>query len=126
MLLQITQYNTFAFFNVDVNIQNLIPENLRSSSVDEFLGSLESLNEEYQTIKENQEPKNVLRYIGELGGDLSKEKGNLNVKLVPKDFLCKVTSLLTKNVTQVSGIYVQHLKKTSLVKPPSKIKKKVE
>ena len=67
---------------VDVNIQNLIPENLRKSSVDEFLGSLESLNEEYQLIKENQEPNNVLRYIGELGGDLSKEKGNLDVKLV--------------------------------------------
>ena len=67
---------------VDVNIQNLIPENLRNSSVDEFLGSLKLLNEEYQTIKENQEPNNVLRYIGELGGDLSKEKGNLDVKLV--------------------------------------------
>jgi homoserine dehydrogenase len=40
------------------------------------------LNEGYQTIKEQQEKNHVLRYIGELSGDLSKEKGNLDVKLV--------------------------------------------
>lgn len=67
----------------DVKIQNLIPENLRSGTSDDFLSNISLLNEEYQTIKDNQEKKgNVLRYIGELGGDLSKEKGNLEVKLV--------------------------------------------
>ncbi|TMM32172.1 bifunctional aspartate kinase/homoserine dehydrogenase I [Polaribacter aestuariivivens] len=67
---------------VDVNIQNLIPENLREGAVSDFLSNLEALNEEYQQVKENQEEDHVLRYIGELGGDLSQETGNLDVKLV--------------------------------------------
>ena len=66
----------------EVEIKNLIPENLRGGSVDNFLGNLELLNEEYQTLKDNQKPNYVLRYIGELSGDLSKNKGNLEVKLV--------------------------------------------
>ena len=66
----------------EVKIQNLIPENLRAGSATDFLGNLELLNEEYQKLKENQEPNHVLRYIGELSGDLSQEKGNLEVKLV--------------------------------------------
>jgi aspartokinase/homoserine dehydrogenase 1 len=66
----------------EVTVKNLIPENLRDTSVDQFLGNLESLNNEYQTLKENQKPNHVLRYIGELSGDLSKVKGNLEVKLV--------------------------------------------
>jgi len=40
------------------------------------------MNEEYQQLKENQQENYVLRYIGELSGDLSKETGNLDVKLV--------------------------------------------
>jgi homoserine dehydrogenase len=67
---------------MDVNIQNLIPDNLRESSVEDFLSNLESMNEEYQHIKETQKENHVLRYIGELGGDLSQETGNLDVKLV--------------------------------------------
>jgi homoserine O-acetyltransferase len=66
----------------EVVIKNLIPENLRGGSVNDFLGNLELLNEEYQTLKESQKSNHVLRYIGELSGDLSKEKGNLEVKLV--------------------------------------------
>lgn len=66
----------------EVEIKNLIPENLREGSVDDFLGNLDLLNEEYQIIKDNQKPNHVLRYIGELSGDLSKEKGKLEVKLV--------------------------------------------
>ena len=66
----------------EVNIQNLIPEKLRAGSATDFLGNLELLNEEYQTLKDNQKPDHVLRYIGELSGDLSQEKGNLEVKLV--------------------------------------------
>ena len=66
----------------EVVIKNLIPENLRGGSVDDFLGNLEFLNEEYQSLKEGQKSNHVLRYIGELSGDLSKEKGNLEVKLV--------------------------------------------
>ena len=66
----------------DVNINNLIPENLREGTVDYFLSNLELMNEEYQQLKENQRENYVLRYIGELSGDLSKETGNLDVKLV--------------------------------------------
>jgi len=66
----------------EVEIKNLIPENLRNGSADEFLGNLELLNDEYQTLKDNQKPNHVLRYIGELSGDLSQNKGKLEVKLV--------------------------------------------
>ncbi len=66
----------------DVVIHNLIPEALREGNVDEFLGRLEELNETYQKAKAAQEPNHVLRYIGDLWGDLSQEKGNLDVKLV--------------------------------------------
>jgi len=66
----------------DVNIKNLIPKDLREGSVNDFLSNLELMNEEYQDLKENQQENHVLRYIGELSGDLSKVKGNLDVKLV--------------------------------------------
>lgn len=66
----------------DIKIQNLIPENLLSIDKDEFISRLEELNTEYQKIKENQESDFVLRYVGDLHGDLSKDKGELDVKLV--------------------------------------------
>lgn len=66
----------------DINIQNLVPESLLSVSKEEFLSRLEELNSEYQKIKENQEPGYVLRYVGDLHGDLQKEKGELDVKLI--------------------------------------------
>ena len=66
----------------DINIQNLVPEGLLSVSKSEFLSRLEELDEEYQEIKENQEEGHVLRYVGDLHGDLQKEKGELDVKLI--------------------------------------------
>ena len=66
----------------DVKIQNLIPKQLRETSLSDFLNRLTELNQEYQTIKENQKDGFVLRYVGELSGDLSKTKGTLEVKLV--------------------------------------------
>lgn len=66
----------------DINIQNLVPESLLSVSKPEFLSRLEELDEEYQKIKENQEEGHVLRYVGDLHGDLQKEKGELDVKLI--------------------------------------------
>ena len=66
----------------DINIQNLVPESLLSVSKEEFLSRLEELDDEYQKIKENQEPDHVLRYVGDLHGDLQKEKGELDVKLI--------------------------------------------
>lgn len=66
----------------DINIQNLVPESLLSVSKEEFLSRLEELDDEYQKIKENQEPGYVLRYVGDLHGNLQEEKGELDVKLI--------------------------------------------
>jgi len=66
----------------DVKIENLIPENLRAGNTISFLERLSELDKVYQKTKEDQKPEHVLRYIGDLWGDLSKEKGNLDVKLV--------------------------------------------
>lgn len=66
----------------EVDIKNLIPEQLRNGSVKDFLDNLALMNQEYQTLKDAQKPNHVLRYIGELSGDLSKEKGILEVKLI--------------------------------------------
>ena len=38
----------------EVAIQNLIPENLQENSLEQFLGNLELLNHEYQTLKDHQ------------------------------------------------------------------------
>ena len=66
----------------DVEIENLIPENLREGTASDFLGRLSELNEAYQKTKEEQDEDHVLRYVGVLAGDLSKSKGELEVKLV--------------------------------------------
>ena len=67
---------------IDVQVQNLIPENLREVAVANFISNIEGMNEEYRQLKEAQEGNKVLRYVGELSGDLSQVKGDLNVKLV--------------------------------------------
>jgi aspartokinase/homoserine dehydrogenase 1 len=65
-----------------VQIHNLIPRNLRDGNVENFLNNLEEFDPVYKEIKEVQEKNHVLRYIGDLHGDLSKDKGTLEVKLV--------------------------------------------
>ncbi|GLB49041.1 bifunctional aspartate kinase/homoserine dehydrogenase I [Neptunitalea lumnitzerae] len=72
----------------DVKIQNLIPENLQDTTVPEFLERLSELNPVFDEIKKNQKPNHVLRYVGDLHGDLFKDDGAaLDVKLVsvPKE-----------------------------------------
>ena len=67
----------------DVKIQNLIPEHLREGSVEDFLQRLDEFNAPYQQIKEAQAPDHVLRYVGDLHGDLaSTETVQLDVSLV--------------------------------------------
>ncbi len=66
----------------EISIQNLIPEHLREGNVTDFLHKLKEFDPIYNKIKEDQEPNHVLRYIGELSGDLQNDKGNLEVKLV--------------------------------------------
>lgn len=67
----------------DVQIQNLIPEHLRDGSVAEFLQKLNEFDAYYQQVKENQQPDYVLRYVGDLHGDLAQtETVKLDVSLV--------------------------------------------
>ena len=51
-------------------------------SKEEFLTKLDELNNEYENIKKNQAEGYVLRYVGDLHGDLSQDKGILDVKLI--------------------------------------------
>ncbi len=71
----------------DVSIEELIPEELRKADLSSFLKKTTELDPIFESIKENQKPGHVLRYAGELHGDLRKDKGLLEVKLtsVPKD-----------------------------------------
>jgi len=66
----------------DVIIENLIPEDLRDGSEKEFLGKLDEMNVYYQTKKDSQQENHVLRYIGDLSGNLQEDKGILEVKLI--------------------------------------------
>lgn len=66
----------------DISVQNLIPEHLQSISKEEFLTRLEELDEQYLEVKNNQEKDHVLRYVGDLHGDLTQDKGILDVKLI--------------------------------------------
>ncbi|WP_339841205.1 bifunctional aspartate kinase/homoserine dehydrogenase I [uncultured Maribacter sp.] len=71
----------------DIHIDNLIPKKLQDGNVDFFLEHLEVLDAKFDEIKKNQKPNHVLRYVGDLHGNLQKEKGVLDVKLisVPKE-----------------------------------------
>jgi len=66
----------------EIEIQNLIPKSLQSLETKEFLNHLEKLDTNFQEIKNHLKEGNVLRYIGELSGDLSQQKGILETKLV--------------------------------------------
>ena len=67
----------------DVDIQNLIPEGLREIPKEDFLKSFAEMDEQYKSLKNDQQPDHVLRYIGDLYGDLSDDNGaKLDVKLV--------------------------------------------
>ncbi len=66
----------------EINIKNLIPEELRADDADTFLANLNKLNSTFDTVKANQKPDHVLRYVGDLHGDLQKKKGILDVTLV--------------------------------------------
>ncbi|MDT0645411.1 bifunctional aspartate kinase/homoserine dehydrogenase I [Zunongwangia sp. F260] len=66
----------------DVKIKNLVSEDLRDGDAGSFISNLVKLDERYQKIKDQQEPNHVLRYIGDLSGDLQQDKGELEVNLV--------------------------------------------
>ena len=66
----------------EIDIQNLIPEELKEASLDEFMDKLDILDEYFYAVKGKLKAGHVLRYVGELHGDLQKEKGVLEVKLI--------------------------------------------
>ena len=66
----------------EINIQNLIPTELQTVDTPTFLNSLEKLNPYFDKIKQGLAPDTVLRYVGELSGDLQKDKGVLETKLI--------------------------------------------
>ncbi len=59
----------------DVSVQNLIPKQLRNISEEDFLLRLEELNVPYHIKRKNLSKDQVLRYVGDLHGDLSKVDG---------------------------------------------------
>lgn len=71
----------------DIKIENLIPEVLQKGKVDNFLKKITTLDEKFEAIKKNQKEGHVLRYVGDLHGNLQEEKGLLKVQLisVPKE-----------------------------------------
>lgn len=67
----------------DVSIQNLIPKDLRNVSKEEFFQRLNELDVPFEIRKKNVSKGQVLRYVADLHGDLSKDDGAiLNVSLV--------------------------------------------
>ena len=66
----------------EVQIRNLIPENLRGGHAENFLQRMKELDQPFKSLKEAQEKNHVLRYVGDLHGDLQQNKGELEVSLV--------------------------------------------
>lgn len=66
----------------DIEIENLIPLDKRAEEKELFLQQLTDLDAQFQELKEAQKEGYVLRYVGDLYGDLFQPKGNLKVSLV--------------------------------------------
>lgn len=66
----------------DIKIENLVPENFRNLTKDDFISRLSELDEVFDEVKNSQQKNHVLRFTGDLHGDLQQEKGELDVKLI--------------------------------------------
>ena len=66
----------------DIEVQNLVPESLQDVEKTEFISRLNELDEVFEKIKKDQPENHVLRFVGDLHGDLQQEKGELDVKLI--------------------------------------------
>jgi len=89
----------------EVKVHNLIPESLREIPLDDFLNNMSEMNDIYNKLKDNQKPNHVLRYIGDLSGDLQEEKGDLSVKLISVPKNSSLGQL--KNSDSIFEIYTQ-------------------
>lgn len=66
----------------DINVENLIQPEYNSLLKEEFLEKIEELSPHFATRKREQNADHVLRYVGDLHGDLFAKKGELDVALV--------------------------------------------
>ncbi|MEN1783700.1 MAG: bifunctional aspartate kinase/homoserine dehydrogenase I [Bacteroidota bacterium] len=66
----------------EIAIANLIPEVLQKVPKTTFMERLQELDTHFETVKAQQEADHVLRYVGDLHGDLQQDKGLLDVALV--------------------------------------------
>src|SRR5690606_15507137 len=66
----------------EINIQNLISADLQEISTEAFLTNLTQLDGYFEQIKKDLPTGSVLRYVGELSGNLQEDKGLLETKLV--------------------------------------------
>jgi homoserine O-acetyltransferase len=66
----------------DIRIENLIPEPLQGGSLEAFLERTRELDAHFQALLQQLPEGQVLRYVGQLSGDLQQEKGAMEVKLV--------------------------------------------
>lgn len=66
----------------DIAIENLIPEALRTIPKADFLDQLKVLDDYFALVKSKLKDGEVLRYVGDLYGDLFQEKGQMKVSLV--------------------------------------------
>lgn len=66
----------------EIQIQNLVPTALQAASTTDFIANLSSLDLPFEVLKKELQPHTVLRYVGELSGDLQQDKGLLETKLI--------------------------------------------
>jgi homoserine dehydrogenase len=66
----------------DIRIENLIPPGLREISLEDFLQAPQGMDPIFEDRLKEVPEGQVLRYVGELSGDLQKSKGVLQAKLV--------------------------------------------
>lgn len=89
----------------EISVQNLIPEQLRTTNLEEFYARFSELDEYYLPIKQNLSNDKVLRYIGDLRGDLQQSKGIPEVKLVETDKFTALGQL--KGADSIFEIYTE-------------------
>jgi aspartate kinase len=66
----------------DINVENLIPDEFNNFSAKAFIERAAELDDHFATRKREQNANHVLRYVGDLHGDLFAKKGTLDVRLV--------------------------------------------
>ncbi len=72
----------------DINIQNLIPKELRKVDAETFLKQLTDLDVPYHIKRKNLPKNHVFRYVADLSGDLMLEEGgrlSVQLEIVPKN-----------------------------------------